>query len=161
MNKDKKSKLTSLLRSSLLESSFVSIVQYRGMTCKNISDMRLELKDKKCNIKIIKNTLAKLALKNTGLEILSPYLKGPTAIAYSNDVIALSKLLSDTSKKNNFFKIIVGCSNSSLVDKLEIESMAKLGSLDQLRSSFIGVINFNQSNFVRVLVAKGKDQRGF
>jgi large subunit ribosomal protein L10 len=153
MNKNQKSEIISLLKKSLSENSFISIVHYRGMNCKQIHDMRVALKKNQCDIKIVKNTLVKLALKNTDLEILTPYFNGPTAIAHSQDIISLSKVLSDISKKDNFLKIVIGYFNKSLISESKIEDIAKLGSLDELRSSFIGVLKYTQSNFTRILSA--------
>lgn len=153
MNKRQKSELVLLLKKSLTDNSFISIVQYRGMDCKQIHDMRVALKKNQCDIRIVKNTLAKLALKNTDLEVLAPYFNGPTAVAHSKDIISLSKILSDISKKDNFLKIVIGYFNKSLISEAKIEDIAKFGSLDQLRSSFIGVLKYNQSNFTRILSA--------
>ena len=153
MNKSQKLDTIMLLKKSLAESPSILIVHYRGMSCKQIHEMRVILKKNQCDIKIVKNTLAKLALKNTNLEVLSPYLNGPTAIAHSQDVISLSKVLSDISKKDNFLKIVIGHFNGSLVGESKIESISKLGSVNELRSSFIGVLKYNQSNFTRILSA--------
>ena len=90
MNKSQKSDTIMLIKKSLAESPSILIVHYRGMNCKQIHDMRVILKKNQCDIKIVKNTLAKLALKNTNLEVLAPYLNGPTAIAHSQDIISLS-----------------------------------------------------------------------
>ena len=126
------------------------------MNCKQIHDMRVTLKKNQCDIKIVKNTLAKLALKSTDLEVLEPYFNGPTAIAYSRDIISLSKVLSDISKKDNSLKIVIGYFGKSLISEDKIESIAKLGSINELRSSFVGVLNYVQSNFIRVLSAPSK-----
>jgi large subunit ribosomal protein L10 len=87
MNKSQKSDTILLLKKSLTENSSILIVHYRGMNCKQIHDMRVILKKNHCDIKIVKNTLAKIAVKNTNLEALVPYFNGPTAIAHSQDIV--------------------------------------------------------------------------
>lgn len=126
------------------------------MSDKQLYDLRVSLKAKGCGMKIAKNTLVKVAVKKTELESLSEYLSGPTAILYSQDPVALSKIISDMAKKVEVLKIKVGFFNKSLVTEASIKEMAKLGSFDEVRSSFLGIINSKQSNFVRLLTAPEK-----
>lgn len=156
MNKAQKLDLVSLLRKSLSENMFVAIAHYRGMNDKELYEMRVALKKKQCGMKIAKNTLVKVAVKGTDLESLIPHLNGPTVVLYSQDVVALSKVLSDVSKKVEVLKIKVGYFNKALVTESAIRDIAKLGSLDEVRSSFIGVLKGVQSNFVRILSAPEK-----
>lgn len=156
MNKTQKSELVSSLKDNLTKSAFVAIVHYRGMNDKQLYDMRTELKAKDCNIKIAKNTLLRVAIKGTDLESLTPHLNGPTAVLYSQDVVTLSKILSDTAKQFDVLKIKIGHFNKSLIEEAAIMEMAKLGSLNDVRASFIGVLKGAQSNFVRILSAPEK-----
>lgn len=156
MNKTQKADLVSSLKDKLLSSAFVSVVHYRGMSDKQLYDLRLALKSKNCNMKIAKNTLVKVAIKGTDLEALTPHLTGPTAILYSQDPVALSKALSDMAKKVEVLKIKIGYFNKSLITEAVIKDMAKLGSLEEVRASFLGVLKGAQSNFVRILSAPEK-----
>ena len=153
MNKNQKSALVSSLKDKLTNSLFVAVVHYRGMSDKQLYDMRIALKSKSCDMKIAKNTLIKVAIKDTDLEILTPHLSGPTAILYSQDLISLSKVIYDFSKEIEVLKIKVGYMNKSLVTESAINDLAKLGSLEEVRSSFIGKLKGIQSNFVRILKA--------
>lgn len=156
MNKNQKIELASFLKDKLTTNAFVAVVHYRGMSDKQLYDMRVALKAKDCSMKIAKNTLVKVAIKDTDLEALVPHLSGPTAILYSQDVVALSKIISDTAKQAKVLKIKIGYFNKGLVTEKAINDMAKLGSLEEVRSSFIGVLKGAQSNFVRVLTAPEK-----
>ncbi len=153
MDKNQKSALVSSLKDKLTSSAFVSIVHYRGMDDKQLYDLRIALKSKGCNMKIAKNTLIKVALKGTDLEILTPHLSGPTAILYSQDPVALAKAVSDMVKKVEVLKIKIGYFNKALVTESAIKEMAKLGSLGEVRSSFLGLLKGAQSKFVRILSA--------
>ncbi|MDX2082904.1 MAG: 50S ribosomal protein L10 [Rickettsiales bacterium] len=153
MNKNQKTALVSSLKDKLTNSLFVAVVHYRGMTDKQLYDMRVALKAKSCDMKIAKNTLVKVAIKGTDLEILSPHLKGPTAILYSQDLIALSKVIADFAKEIEVLKIKTGYLNKALVTENTIKDLAKLGSLEEVRASFIGKLKGIQSNFVRILNA--------
>lgn len=153
MNKNQKSNLVSSLKDKLTNSVFVAVVHYRGMSDKQLYDMRVALKAKNCDMKIAKNTLIKVALKGTDLEALTPHLKGPTAILYSQDLIALSKVVSDFAKEIEVLKIKVGFFNKGIITESAINDLAKLGSLEEVRASFIGKLKGVQSNFVRILNA--------
>jgi large subunit ribosomal protein L10 len=156
MNKSQKLELVSFLKEKLTNSSFVSIVHYRGMNDKQLYDMRVAVRERGCSMKITKNTLVKVAIKGTDLEILTPHLNGPTAVLYSQDIVALSKVLFDMAKKSEVLKIKIGYFNKSLVAESAIREMAKLGSLDEVRASFIAVINSTQSRLIRILSAPEK-----
>lgn len=156
MDKNQKSTLVSTLKDKLTGSAFVAVIHYRGMTDKQLYDLRVALKAKQCNMKIAKNTLVKVAIKGTDLEALTPHLTGPTAVLYSQDPVALSKALADMAKQVEVLKIKIGFFNKSLITESAIKDMAKLGSLDEVRASFIGVLKGAQSNFVRILSAPEK-----
>jgi large subunit ribosomal protein L10 len=156
MNRDQKSGLVSILRDKLTSSAFVSIIHYRGMSDKQLYSLRVALKAKGCNIKIAKNTLVRVAIKGTELEPLTSHINGPVAILYSQDPVSLAKALSDISKQVDVLKIKVGFFNKSIVSEAAIRDMAKLGSLEEVRSSFVGVLKGAQSNFVRVISAPEK-----
>lgn len=156
MNKTQKADLVSSLKDKLVSSAFISIVHYRGMSDKQLYDLRIALKSKNCHMKIAKNTLVKVAIKGTDLETLAPHLNGPTAILYSQDPVALSKALSDMVKKVELLKIKIGYFNKLLITEAAIKDMAKLGSLEEVRSSFLGVLKGAQSHFVRILSAPEK-----
>jgi large subunit ribosomal protein L10 len=153
MNRNQKADLISALKDKLTNSTFVAVVHYRGMSDKQLYDMRVALKDKACNMKIAKNTLVKVAIKGTELEALSSHLSGPTAILYSQDMVALSKVISDFSKEVDLLKIKIGYLNKELISENTIRDLAKLGSLEEVRASFIGKLKGVQSNFVRILQA--------
>lgn len=153
MNKNQKIDLVSFIRDKLTNSSFVSVIHYRGLNDRQLYEMRVSLRSNGCGMKIAKNTLAKVAIKGTDLEILSPYLSGPTAILYSNDPVALAKNVSDFSKKNDSLKIRAAYFNRSIIDESAINYLAQLGSLEEVRSSFLSKLKAVQSNFVRVVNA--------
>lgn len=153
MNRQEKSELITALKDKLVASSFVAVVHYRGMSDKQLFDLRSQLRLKGCSMKIAKNTLVKIAISGTELEPLSSYLEGPNAVLYSNDPVALAKAVCDTAKQVNALEIRTGFFNKGLINESAIQEMAKLGSLEDVRASFIGMLNGAQSKFVRVLQA--------
>ena len=153
INKSQKSNSISFLRKQMEQSSFVVLIHYRGMTGRQLYDIRVNLKSKDCGMKIAKNTLTSLAVKGTNFEPISSYLKGPTAILYSSDPVALAKIITNFAKEIECLKIKIGYLDKSFLQEAEISNLAKLGSLGEVRSSFLGTLNAVQSNFVGVLNA--------
>ncbi len=153
INKNQKETLVSSLKKNLEKASFVAVIHYRGMNGKQLYEMRVKLKSKNCGMKIAKNTLVNIAIKGTQFEALAPHLKGPTAILYSQDPVALAKIITDTKKGIECLKVEVGFLDNALIKESEISNLAKLGSLEEVRASFIGVLGAVQSNFVRTLGA--------
>ncbi len=153
ITKSKKTELVSDLKTNLEKSNFVVIIHYRGMDGSQIYDLRVDLRSKNCHMKIVKNTLVNIAIKDTQYEPLSQFLKGPTAILHCEDPVALAKIVTDTAKKIECFEIKAGFLDNTVVKEGEILNLAKLGSLEEVRASFIAKLTGVQSNFVRVLNA--------
>ncbi len=153
MNRDQKVQLTSTIKEDLLDSELVVLLHYRGLSDKDLYEFRRSLKEQNANLRIAKNTLVKVAIKGTDLDVLESHLSGPTAIAYTKDPVGLAKVVIDTSKANENLKIQIGYLNKEILPKNAIGSLSKLGSLEEVRSSFVGIIKGAQSNFVGVLGA--------
>jgi large subunit ribosomal protein L10 len=153
MNRTQKADLVASMKESLTKSNFVLLLHYRGLSDKALYDLRLNLKSKGVSLKIMKNTLAKVAIKGSDLEVLTSHLVGPTAICYANDPVTLAKIATAAAKENEALKIQVGYLNKSILSKDAIDSLSKLGSLEEVRSSFLSVLQGSQSKFVRVLNA--------
>lgn len=153
MNRDQKAQLVSTIKEDLLSSELVVLLHYRGLSDKALYNFRKDLKLKHANLRVAKNTLIKVAIKDTDLNILEPHLHGPVAIAYAKDPVALAKVVFDTAKSNELLKIQVGYLNKGILPKDAIGGLSKLGSLEEVRASFVGTIKGAQSSFVRVLGA--------
>jgi len=153
MNRTQKVNLVASMKEALAKNNFIVLLHYRGLSDKQLYDFRVSLKSKGINLRIMKNTLAKVAIKGSDLEVLSPYLVGPTAICYTNDPVSLAKIATQSVKDNDAIKIQVAYLNKSILSKDAIDSLSKLGSLEEVRSSFLSVLQGSQSKFVRVLNA--------
>lgn len=170
MNREEKVQLVNDIRQNLTNSKFVSIVHYDGICDKDLYNIRTELKSKDCNIKIAKNNLVKIAIKDTDLNILDSHLTGPTALLYSNDPVALAKVITDKLKEVKNLKLITGYMDSTLIEESKIKDLSKLGSIEEVRSGFIGKLKavptsivfnmvFHQSNLISLLDNYSKNKK--
>ncbi len=109
------------------------LTDYKGLNVEEMTDLRNKMHKVGCEFKVVKNTLARLAMKNLNLEKLIEYLQGPTAIAVEkSDIIAATKTLVDFSRQHENLKIKGGFLEGHVILPQELESLAKLPSKEVL-----------------------------
>ena len=91
--------------------------------------------------KVLKNTLAQIAVKETKLDGLTGMLVGPTVLAYSVDPIAAAKVLVTFANKNDKIQFVGACLDGKVLNAAEVKALATLPSLVELRGMLIAVIN--------------------
>lgn len=155
MNKNKIQKQTSidLAKDILTTNQMFILVNYKGLNAGDVVALRNELKDRDANMKIIKNTLFKRAIKDTEFAYLDSYFNDQIAVSYSKDPIALANVINKFAKNNENLKIQVASLDGKQIDIRTIEELASLGSLDDVRAKFIGVLKAPGSQLARVLDA--------
>jgi len=134
-------------------SSSVIVTHYHGLTVSDMTELRKKLRASDANLKVVKNTLAKIASDRAGSVCAHDIYKGPTAIAYSVDPIAAAKVVVDFAKSNEMLKIVGGVVDDMLLDTSGVESIAKMPSLDQLRGKIVGLLQAPASQLVGVVSA--------
>lgn len=113
------------------------LFDYRGLTDKEIKDLRSKLRENDSEYKVYKNTLLKLAFKDLKLDF-DEYLTGPTAVAFSNDDVAAVKVLSDVSKKNDALVLKAGYVENLVCDKDKLAEFARIPSREGLYTMLAG-----------------------
>ena len=106
------------------------------------------------NIKVIKNTLTRIAANEIGFEGLSEFLEGPTAIAYSTeDAVAPAKILKEFIKetKTEALTVKVGIADGQIIDAAAVDALANLPSRDELIAKVVGSMQAPISGLVNVL----------
>jgi large subunit ribosomal protein L10 len=146
------------------------LVDYRGLTVEQDTELRTAMRKAGVEYKVVKNTLAAFAMKENNVEGVDKFLKGPTAIAYSNtDLIAPAKVTSEFAKKFDKLEIKAGVIEGNLSSVNDINNLADLppkevliarvlGGLNAPISGFANVLNANITGLVRVLNAISEKQ---
>lgn len=130
------------------------IADYRGLTVDEVNELRGKLRDAGVEYRVVKNTLLKLAAKDTPFECLSEFLQGPTAIAIAqDDPVAPAKVLSDYAKDSKVFELKSAVLEGKVLSEADIKALADLPSREVLLAKMLGSINAPVSNFVGVLAA--------
>lgn len=138
----------------------VVVTHYSGLTVSELSDFRSQLREEGATFKVTKNTLTKLALKGTQFEALDGLFTGPTGVASSQDPVAAAKVAHKFAKSNDKLIIIGGALGSMVLDAAGVEAIAKLPSLDELRSKLIGLLQAPAQKIASITAAPARELVG-
>jgi large subunit ribosomal protein L10 len=154
LNKTSKEQLVTELAERLASAKATFLADYRGLTVDQVNDLRGKLRATGVEYRVVKNTLLKLAIKDTSSACIEPMLSGPTAIAIADaDPVAPAKVLSDYAKANDKFELKGGSLEGTLLSLADIKALSDLPSREVLLAKMLGSINAPVSNFVGVLAA--------
>jgi large subunit ribosomal protein L10 len=141
MDRSQKEELVLTVRDTLQKSASVIVARQTGITVAEATQLRRDMRGAGAEFRVLKNTLAQIAVQGTPLEGIRPYLQGPTALGYSQDPVAAAKVLSKFAEKNNKLSIVGGFLDGQVLDAAGVKALANLPSLDELRSKLIAVIS--------------------
>ena len=153
MDRTEKREFVSQLAGVFAETSMVVVTQNKGLTVAEVSDLRRKMRDGGSTFKVAKNRLAVLALDGTPFDGIKPMLKGPTALAWSRDPVAVAKTAVDFAKTNEKFVVIGGALGTQTLDAAGIRALADLPSLDTLRARLVGMLQTPATRVASVLAA--------
>jgi large subunit ribosomal protein L10 len=132
----------------------VFLAEYRGLTVSQLSDLRKQLKAVSAEYKVVKNRLARLAVKDSHLDPLARHLKGPTGLVIAReDPVGMAKALQAFVRTNPALAIKVGLVEGKVVEPPEIRALADLPSKEVLRAQLVGAIQGPLSQLVTLLTA--------
>jgi len=134
-------------------SASLIVTHYHGLTVSQLSNLRNELKAVGGGLKIVKNTLSKIAAKNSDNSEAVRLFSGPTAIAYSNDQVAVAKALVTFAKNNNKLKIIGAIIDNKVVDSSDVNIIATLPSFDEMRAKLLATLLAPATNIAKIVQA--------
>lgn len=141
----------------------VVVVDYRGLTVSQVTELRKQLREAGIEFKVYKNSMVRRATVIAGLEGLNENLTGPNAIAFSaEDVVAPAKILNDFAKKNEKLEIKAGVIEGVVASAEDMKALATLPSRDGLLSMLLSVLQAPLRNFALATkaVAEQKEEQG-
>jgi len=147
------------LTESLQKAKSAMVVSFTGLTVDKDQEFRNRLREAGARYQVVKNTLARIAVKETPFEQATESFKGVTAIAWTeNDPVVLSKAISKFMKDNaDTYTFKTGVVDGRLVDLKQVESIASLPSKEELISKLLYVINAQAQRIVTVINAVPRD----
>lgn len=153
MNRTQKQEWIDTTHQQVAEAGIVIVAHYKGLTVAEMTELRGNVRKAGAGFKVTKNLLAKRAFGNTPYEKVIELFKGPTALAYASEPVAAAKALSEFAKKNDKLVLIGGAFGNTVLNKAQINELASLPSLDELRAKIIGLLNAPATKVAGVLQA--------
>jgi len=125
------------IKNKLDNSKTFLLIDYRGLTVSEITELRRSLREMGSDIKVYKNTLMNLALKDKNIK-LDDFMEGPNAYLFSSDIIEPIKVVSKFAKEHPALEIRAGYIDSEVVDTSVIKQYAEIPSMEGLLTMFAG-----------------------
>lgn len=140
------------ISANIKDAQSVVIVDHRGLTVAEDTELRKQLREAGITYKVYKNTMMNFAFKGTDCEGLTEYLEGPSAIAISkDDATAPARILCNFAKKAKALEIKGGVVEGSVYDSKGIEAISNVPSREELLGKLLGSIQSPITNLARVL----------
>ena len=153
MDRTEKREFVSSLAAVFAETSMVVVTRNNGLTVAEVTDLRRRMRAAGANFKVAKNRLAVLALDGTRFDSIVPMLRGPTALAWAHDPVAVAKVAIEFAKTNEKLVVIGGALGTQTLDAAGVKALSDLPSLDTLRAGLVGMISTPATRIAGVLAA--------
>ncbi len=158
MNRADKTELAASLKDKFARAKVAMFADYKGITASQADDLRRALRVHETEVKVLKNNIARLVMKDGAMgedaKVLLESTVGPTLVAFAyGDPAAAAKVFNKFAQDNEAFKLKDGLMGQKRLGALEVEELAKLPSKPVLLAKLLGTMNAPITNFVGVLAA--------
>ena len=148
-----KKEIVANIENSMKESESLTIVEYRGLTVAELSELRKSLKAVGATFNVYKNTLVTKASAELGYSELDQYLSGSNAFVFSKELNAGPKVLAKFAKKNELLLIKAGVAEGKVMDAAGMKTIASLPDKNGLLSMFLSCLNAPIQKFAATVKA--------
>ena len=136
------------------EAQSTIVVEYRGLTVAEMTELRKSLRDENVGFKVYKNKLVKRAVDEAGMTELDEYLVGPNALAFGReDAVAPARILADFAKKHDALKVKAGYVEGKFLPQEEVMAVAKLPNREGMYSMLLAMMKEPVAKVARVIQA--------
>ena len=140
------------ISAAIKDAQSVVLVDYRGLTVAQDTELRKQLREAGITYKVYKNTMMNFAFKGTDFESLAPFLDGPSAVAISaTDATAPARVLANFAKTADKLEIKAGVVEGTLYDAEGMKVISAIPSREELLSKLLGSIQSPIANFARCM----------
>lgn len=153
MDRSQKAESVASLNAVFNEVGVVVITRNLGLSVAQSTALRAKIREAGATYKVAKNSLAKLAIKDTDYVGLNDMLTGPTALASSVDPVAAAKAVVEFAKTTDKIEIVGGSMGTQVLSADGIKALAALPSLDELRGTIIGLVQAPATKIAQLATA--------
>lgn len=159
MNKDQKATVVQDLTERFGETSTLFVADYRGLDMPDITELRSRLRDADAQFSVVKNTLARRAATDAGMEEVAKLFTGPTAIAFvQGDAAAVAKALKEFGKdREGLLELRGGIMDGNLVDAGQVREIAELPPREVILAMLLSTVNAPAQQLVGAVNAPARD----
>lgn len=146
------------LKARMAGATSAVLTEYRGLTVRQLSALRRQLKTAAAEYHVVKNRLARIAVQGSPLDGLGPHFKGPTGVVIGRrDPALVAKALTAFAKTNPALQLRVGVIDGQVLEPPALRAVADLPSRDALRAQLVGAILGPLAGLVGLLTAPQRD----
>ena len=151
LNLDEKQAVVSEVSAQVAAAQAIVLAEYRGLEVGHMTDLRRKARASGVYLRVLKNTLARRAVKDTPFEKLADQRAGPLIYGISGDPVATAKLMSEFAKGNDKFVIKGGAMPNAVISAKEVQALASMPSREELLARLLGTMQAPVAQFVRTL----------
>ena len=160
MDRAQKEAVVAELGQIFADSGVVVVAHYEGLSVAEMTDFRLRLKEAGGAVRVAKNKLAKIALKDTPSEKMGDLLTGMTVFAYSEDPVAAARAVQAYAKDNKKLVVLGGSMGGAPLDQAGVKAVSEMPSREELIASGVACIGAPASNLASAIGAPAANIAG-
>lgn len=151
LNKSQKSSVIEDVTKLAATAQTLVMAEYRGITVKAMTELRVSARSKGVSLSVLKNTLARRAVSGSQFDVVSEQMTGPLIYGFSNDAVAAAKVIADFAKSNDKLVIRAGAYGGKALDASAVKELASIPSKEVLLSQLCGLLMSPITRTARVL----------
>lgn len=152
ISKEKKDELVNQYVDWINNSRAIFLTEYKGLTMKDLDELRQKAREVGGEYHIVKNTLSEIAFRNVGLQIQEDTLIGTTAIGFAfEDAPGMAKVIAEKAKESDFITVKCGYLNKEFINSADVIELAELPPLPVMRARLLGTLLEPANKLVRTL----------
>jgi large subunit ribosomal protein L10 len=159
LNRNEKAAVVTDVAAQAARSQTLALAEYRGLTVENLNKLRVDARSKGVYLHVLKNTLARRAVKGTPFEVAADAMSGPLIYGFSEDAVAAAKVIADFAKGNDKLVVKAGAYAGKALDANGVKALAAIPSKEVLLAQLAGLLMSPVQRIAGVLAALA-EQRG-
>jgi len=148
---EQKQSVVAEITAQVANAQAVILAEYRGLDVASVTDLRSRARKSGVYLRVLKNTLARRAVKGTPFEKLADQMSGPLLYGISRDPVAGAKVLQEFAKDNEFFVIKGGAMPNAVMSAKDIKTLASMPSREELLATLVGTLQAPIAKLVRTM----------
>jgi large subunit ribosomal protein L10 len=151
LNLEQKQSVVAEISAQLANAQAVILAEYRGIGVGSVTDLRSRARKSGVYLRVLKNTLARRAVKGTSFEKLAEQMKGPLMYSIAKDPVAAAKVLQEFAKENELLVIKGGAMPNAVMSPQDVKALASMPSREELLAKLVGTMQAPIAKLVRTM----------